>query len=75
MILRSFLVVSTLFLFSAASYANSTPTLNWVGCGISKKAYVTDLAKAFEDKTNISINIQGGGLHQRRACQEDGPLK
>lgn len=36
-------------------------TLNWVGCGISKKAYVTDLAQAFEKKTNIHIKIQGGG--------------
>lgn len=35
--------------------------LNWVGCGISKKSYVTDLAKAFEKKTGIHINVQGGG--------------
>ncbi|MGB5277366.1 MAG: phosphate ABC transporter substrate-binding protein [Gammaproteobacteria bacterium] len=41
--------------------AEPETTLNWVGCGISKKAYVTDLAKAFEKKTDIRINIQGGG--------------
>ncbi len=35
--------------------------LEWVGCGISKKAYVTDLAAAFEKKTRIHINIKGGG--------------
>ena len=35
--------------------------LNWVGCGISKKAYVTDLASAFENNTGIKINVQGGG--------------
>lgn len=35
--------------------------LEWVGCGISKKAYVTDLAAAFEQKTHIHINIKGGG--------------
>jgi len=35
--------------------------LNWVGCGISKKAYVTDLVKAFEKNTGIKINVQGGG--------------
>ena len=41
--------------------AEPASTLNWVGCGISKKAYVTDLAEAFEKKSNIHINIQGGG--------------
>ncbi|MGB5398168.1 MAG: phosphate ABC transporter substrate-binding protein [Gammaproteobacteria bacterium] len=46
---------------SAGSFAEPVETLNWVGCGISKKAYVTDLAQAFEKKTNIHINIQGGG--------------
>lgn len=55
------LIVSSLV--PLASYANTEPaeTLNWVGCGISKKAYVTDLAKAFSEKTGIQINIQGGG--------------
>ncbi len=47
--------------FSISSLAEPVDTLNWVGCGISKKAYVTDLSKAFEEKTNIHINIQGGG--------------
>ncbi|MBE9560696.1 MAG: phosphate ABC transporter substrate-binding protein [Proteobacteria bacterium] len=48
-------------LFTINSLAEPIDTLNWVGCGISKKAYVTDLSKAFEEKTNIHINIQGGG--------------
>lgn len=58
---KAFLLASCLFLIAPVLQANSNPSLNWVGCGISKKAYVTDLAKAFEDKTNIHINIQGGG--------------
>lgn len=44
----------------AATEINRTE-LTWVGCGISKKAYVTDLAAAFEKNTGIHINIQGGG--------------
>lgn len=55
------LIVPLLFLLSETSNAEPIDTLNWVGCGISKKAYVTDLSKAFEEKTNIHINIQGGG--------------
>ena len=41
--------------------AQAATELNWVGCGISKKAYVTSLAKLFEAETGIHINIQGGG--------------
>ena len=35
--------------------------LHWVGCGISKKAYLTSLAKAYEEKTGIVVDVQGGG--------------
>ena len=38
-----------------------TPTIRWVGCGISKKAYLVALAKAYEKKTGIVIDVQGGG--------------
>lgn len=61
MSVKSFFVFCFLCLFSITSLADAAVTLNWVGCGISKKAYVTDLAKAFEEHTNIHINIQGGG--------------
>lgn len=59
--LRKFLIVSSLALSSFVLHAEPVETLNWVGCEISKKAYVTDLAQAFEEKTNIYINVQGGG--------------
>ena len=39
----------------------ATNNLNWSGCGISKKAYMIDLAKAFEEIKGVSINLQGGG--------------
>jgi phosphate transport system substrate-binding protein len=51
----------SLILFSVTSLAEAAVTLNWVGCGISKKAYVADLSKAFGEKTGIHINVQGGG--------------
>ena len=46
---------------SLSVFAEPIVSLNWVGCGISKKAYVTDLAIGFEKKTNIHIDIKGGG--------------
>ncbi len=41
--------------------AAESVTLRWVGCGISKKAYMTSLAKAYTAKTGVKIDIQGGG--------------
>jgi len=41
--------------------ADQQPTLRWVGCGISKKAYLVALAKAYEKKTGVVIDVQGGG--------------
>jgi len=33
----------------------------WVGCGITKKAFMKELAAAYERKTGIHIEIEGGG--------------
>jgi len=67
---KIFLAMLTICFFASSAVAAETAPaavttaktqLEWVGCGISKKAYVTDLAEAFEKKTNIHINIKGGG--------------
>lgn len=46
---------------SAAIAKDAQITLNWVGCGISKKAYVAEVAAAYEKHTGVKINISGGG--------------
>lgn len=33
----------------------------WAGCGITKKAFMAELAKAYEAKTGIHISLSGGG--------------
>jgi phosphate transport system substrate-binding protein len=35
--------------------------LKWVGCGISKKAFMGALAAAYEKKTGVKISLEGGG--------------
>jgi phosphate transport system substrate-binding protein len=35
--------------------------LKWVGCGISKKAFMSALAEAYERQTGVSIVLEGGG--------------
>lgn len=54
-------LLTVFFLSPLYAINNPSKELNWVGCGISKKAYINDLAKAFEDETGIHINVQGGG--------------
>lgn len=36
-------------------------SLLWAGCGITKKAFMAELAKAYEKKTGIKVNLNGGG--------------
>ncbi len=33
----------------------------WAGCGITKKAFMAELAKAYTKKTGIKVNLKGGG--------------
>lgn len=49
------------FLFSSTGYAAADEDLVWAGCGITKKAFMAELAKAYEKKTGIKVNLQGGG--------------
>jgi len=35
--------------------------LKWAGCGISKKAFMTEMAAAYEKKTGVKIDLKGGG--------------
>jgi phosphate transport system substrate-binding protein len=45
----------------AAETADAKPVIQWAGCGISKKAFMSEMAKAYEKKTGIKINLSGGG--------------
>jgi len=41
--------------------ADQQAPLRWVGCGISKKAYMVALAEAYQKKTGVNIDLEGGG--------------
>ena len=58
---RILIVVSLLLVFSTVSAESQSKSLNWVGCGISKKSYMTALAKAYGESTGVQINLEGGG--------------
>lgn len=51
-------------LIGASALAASTASaieLNWTGCGITKKAFMEEMSKAYEASTGVKINLSGGG--------------
>ena len=46
---------------AASAKINDDNTILWAGCGITKKAFMAELAQAYEAKTGIKIELQGGG--------------
>jgi len=58
-----------------ASGQSGPAPLVWVGCGITKKAFMQELAGAYERKTGQQIKIEGGGatkgIRQVAALQSD----
>lgn len=50
-----------IFTFIGTNSALAESTLKWVGCGITKKAFMQELALAYEKKTGIKIDLHGGG--------------
>lgn len=49
------------FSVSTAWSKSDDRTILWAGCGITKKAFMSELAKAYEKKTGIKVNLSGGG--------------
>ncbi|MCU7937924.1 MAG: hypothetical protein KZQ64_05705 [gamma proteobacterium symbiont of Bathyaustriella thionipta] len=34
----------------------------WTGCGITKKAFMSDIAAAYKEKYDVIIDLKGGGV-------------
>lgn len=61
-IVYSFISSALLFSLSSVGLAlKQDNTLTWAGCGITKKAFMSELAKAYENKTGVKVILQGGG--------------
>jgi phosphate transport system substrate-binding protein len=50
-----------LLLLLLLPYTAQAMELSWVGCGITRNAFMSDLAAAYQEQTGVSINIAGGG--------------
>ena len=61
-LIKHFIVVALMLVCAQTSIAKEAiHTLTWAGCGITKKAFMAELAKAYEKKTGIKILLEGGG--------------
>jgi len=40
---------------------SAAETIQWAGCGITKKAFMKELAKAYTKKTGVKVKLSGGG--------------
>lgn len=57
----SALIMGAIFLSTAHAQSEEVATLKWVGCGITKTAFMQELAEGYFKKSGIRIDIQGGG--------------
>ncbi len=65
------LILGLIFVFGGNGYAQEqdaktmltpeTKTLVWKGCGITRKAFMSEAAARFKEKTGIEFKIVGGG--------------
>jgi len=73
MVIRTLLVTVMTFSISAAQAVAEKNVLRWAGCGITKKAFMAELARGYEKKTGIKINLEGGGA--TRGIRDTATLK
>ncbi|VAW91198.1 Phosphate ABC transporter, periplasmic phosphate-binding protein PstS (TC 3.A.1.7.1) [hydrothermal vent metagenome] len=60
--LKSLSIFMTLISFSSLLHAATQDNqISWAGCGITKKAFMQELALAFTAKTGVAVSLQGGG--------------
>lgn len=55
------LVLLSCSLVQPAFAENINNVIHWAGCGITKKAFMAELAAAYEERTNVKVVLDGGG--------------
>lgn len=58
---------------AASANIKDDNTILWAGCGITKKAFMAELAQAYQAKTGIKVELQGGGA--ARGIRDAAALK
>ena len=54
-------VIATVLISAIPAVTLAGDSISWTGCGISKKAFMSEMAAAYEKKTGIAVKLSGGG--------------
>lgn len=57
----SLVSLSTVVFLMFSHVSQADEVIQWAGCGITKKAFMAELAKAYTYKTGIKVKLSGGG--------------
>lgn len=52
--------------------APAVELIKWTGCGITKKAFMGELAKTYQEKTGVVVSLSGGGATKGIRSVNDG---
>lgn len=58
---RSLIIASMIVLLLTTAFPVMAEEVTWTGCGITKKAFMAEIAAAYEQKTGIKIQLSTGG--------------
>ena len=59
--MRNLLISLYFFSLFFTGSAQAVETIEWTGCGISKKAFMTELSKAYTKYSGVNVKLSGGG--------------
>ena len=61
MLFKAFSILLTLLYVAPIWALSDGNVIHWAGCGITKKAFMAELAAAYEAKTHVKVVLEGGG--------------
>jgi len=63
LLLFSVILPASSYASDSESKTDETPVkkIVWTGCGITKKAFMSEIAKAYKQKYGVTIDLKGGG--------------
>ena len=67
------LCILSICLFSLNTYAKDENVIHWAGCGITKKAFMAELAAKYQETTGTKVVLEGGGA--TRGLRDAATLK
>ena len=71
---RLFSICGIMCFLALSSSVMANESLLWAGCGITKKAFMAELAKAYQKKTGIEVTLNGGGATKGIRNAQDGKI-